>query len=46
MRFGLDRLLAELLQAGRTLGIITSKSHPTVDLAFDVLPIRHHFSVA
>jgi pyrophosphatase PpaX len=42
---GIDRLLAELRAGGRTLGIITSKSHPTVDLAFDVLPIRHHFSV-
>ena len=42
---GIDRLLAGLRTAGRTLGIITSKSHPTVDLAFDVLPIRHHFAV-
>lgn len=42
---GIDRLLAELRASGRTLGIITSKSHPTVDLAFDVLPMRHHFSV-
>ena len=42
---GVDRLLAELRAGGRTLGIITSKSHPTVDLAFDVLPMRHHFAV-
>lgn len=42
---GIEPLLAELREAGRTLGIITSKSHPTVDLAFDVLPIRHHFFV-
>jgi pyrophosphatase PpaX len=42
---GIDRLLADLRTDGRTLGIITSKSHPTVDLAFDVLPIRHHFAV-
>ena len=42
---GIDRLLADLRAAGRTLGIITSKSHPTVDLAFDVLPIRHHFAI-
>jgi pyrophosphatase PpaX len=42
---GVDRLLGELRAEGRTLAIITSKSHATVDLAFDVLPIRHHFSV-
>ncbi len=42
---GIDRLLTELNAAGRTLGIITSKSGPTVDLAFDVLPLRHHFAV-
>ena len=42
---GMDRLLGELTAAGRTLGIITSKSGPTVDLAFDVLPLRHHFTV-
>lgn len=42
---GMDRLLGELTAAGRTLGIITSKSGPTIDLAFDVLPLRHHFTV-
>lgn len=42
---GMDRLLDALRSAGRTLGIITSKSGPTVDLAFDVLPLRHHFAV-
>ena len=42
---GMDRLLTELRAHGRTLGIITSKSGPTVDLAFDVLPLRHHFTV-
>ncbi len=42
---GMDRLLSELRAHGRTLGIITSKSGPTVDLAFDVLPLRHHFAV-
>ena len=42
---GMDRLLTELAAAGRTLGLITSKSGPTVDLAFDVLPLRHHFAV-
>ena len=42
---GMEHVLAELGAAGRALGIITSKSHPTVDLAFDVLPLRHHFDV-
>lgn len=42
---GMEEALAELRAAGRTLGIITSKSHPTVQLAFDVLPIQHHFAV-
>jgi len=42
---GIGRLLADLRADGRTIGIITSKSHPTVDLAFDVLPLRHHFAV-
>jgi pyrophosphatase PpaX len=40
---GVDDLLARLRAAGRRLAVVTSKSHPTVDLAFDVLPIRHHF---
>ena len=42
---GVDVMLANLRAAGRTLGVITSKSGPTVDLAFDVLPLRHHFAV-
>jgi pyrophosphatase PpaX len=42
---GMDKLLGRLTAAGRTLGIVTSKSKPTVDLAFAVLPLRHHFSV-
>lgn len=42
---GIDELLTTLRAAGHTLGIITSKSGPTVDLAFDVLPLRHHFAV-
>lgn len=42
---GVDAVLAHLTAAGRTLGLITSKSGPTVDLAFDVLPLRHHFAV-
>lgn len=42
---GVDELLSRLTAAGRTLGVVTSKSGPTVDLAFDVLPLRHHFAV-
>jgi pyrophosphatase PpaX len=42
---GIADLLESLRADGRTLGIITSKAGPTVDLAFDVLPIRHHFAV-
>ncbi len=42
---GMDELLSTLRADGRTLGIVTSKSGPTVDLAFDVLPLRHHFDV-
>ena len=40
---GVDDVLERLRAAGRRLAIVTSKSHPTVDLAFDVLPIRHYF---
>lgn len=42
---GVDGLLERLRAAGRTLGIVTSKSGPTAQLAFDVLPIRHYFDV-
>jgi pyrophosphatase PpaX len=42
---GIDDLLEQLRAAGRALGIITSKSRPTVDLALDVLPIGHYFDV-
>ncbi len=42
---GMELLLSTLRAEGRRLGLITSKSRPTVDLAFDVLPLRHHFDV-
>ena len=42
---GMEEVLSELQADGRTLGVITSKSHPTVDLASHVLPLRHHFDV-
>ncbi len=41
---GVDAVLEGLGAAGRRMAIVTSKSHPTVDLAFGVLPIRHHFA--
>jgi pyrophosphatase PpaX len=42
---GMEDALAGLRAAGRTLGIITSKSHDAVRLAFDVLPIEGYFDV-
>lgn len=43
---GVDALLAGLAQAGRALGIVTSKSRDAVDLAWKVLPAVHaRFSV-
>jgi pyrophosphatase PpaX len=42
---GMEDALAELRSAGRKLGIITSKSRPTVRLAFDVLPVEEYFDV-
>jgi pyrophosphatase PpaX len=41
----MEELLAAMRRSGRQLGIITSKSRPTVELAFAVLPIEHHFDV-
>jgi pyrophosphatase PpaX len=35
----LDRLRAD----GRTLGVVTVKSRPTVDVTFSVLPLAHYF---
>jgi pyrophosphatase PpaX len=40
---GIDELLALLKEEGRRLGIVTAKRRATVDLAFDVLPLRHLF---
>ncbi len=42
---GIETLLQELRDAGRRLGVVTSKSGPTVQLAFDVLPLAHYFDV-
>jgi pyrophosphatase PpaX len=40
---GIDDLLVKLKNEGRRLGIVTAKRRVTVDLAFDVLPLRHLF---
>jgi pyrophosphatase PpaX len=42
---GLDALLDALVADGRRLGIVTSKSGPTVDLAWKVVPLRDRFDV-
>lgn len=42
---GIEDTLRELREAGRALGIITSKSWDAVRLAFDVLPLEHYFDV-
>jgi pyrophosphatase PpaX len=42
---GIDALLDALAADGRTLGIVTSKSAPTVELAWDVVPLRERFAV-
>lgn len=41
---GMPELLADLTAAGRPLAIVTSKSGPVADLAFDVLPLRQYFA--
>jgi len=40
---GIDDLLVRLKDEGRRLGIVTAKRRVTVELAFDVLPLRHLF---
>jgi pyrophosphatase PpaX len=40
---GIDGLLVRLKEEGRQLGIVTAKRRATVDLAFNVLPLRHLF---
>ncbi len=42
---GMSALLAELREAGRPLGIVTSKARHVADLAFAVLPVRDYFDV-
>lgn len=40
---GMDVVLDELKDRGHRLGIVTAKRRPTVDLAFDRIPIQHLF---
>ena len=40
---GIDGLLVRLKEEGRRLGIVTAKRRATVELAFNVLPLRHLF---
>jgi len=40
---GVDSLLARLKEEGRRLGIVTAKRRATVELAFNVLPLRELF---
>jgi pyrophosphatase PpaX len=42
---GMLRLLGELDEEARTLGIVTAKRRATVDLAFAVLPLERYFDV-
>src|SRR5436189_237193 len=40
---GIDEVLVRLKEEGRRLGIVTAKRRVTVDLAFNVVPLRHLF---
>jgi pyrophosphatase PpaX len=40
---GIEDVLVRLKDEGRRLGIVTAKRRATVDLAFNVLPLRHLF---
>jgi pyrophosphatase PpaX len=42
---GIEHVLVELKREGRRLGIVTAKRRKTVELAFAVLPLEHHFDV-
>jgi pyrophosphatase PpaX len=42
---GMEDVLVRLKDEGRRLGIVTAKRQATVDLAFNVLPLRHLFDV-
>jgi pyrophosphatase PpaX len=40
---GIEDVLARLRAEGRRLGIVTAKRRPTVELAFEALPLAHYF---
>jgi pyrophosphatase PpaX len=40
---GMEGVLVRLKEEGRRLGLVTAKRRATVDLAFNVLPLRHLF---
>jgi pyrophosphatase PpaX len=42
---GMEDVLLRLRDEGRRLGIVTAKRRATVDLAFNVLPLRHLFDI-
>ena len=42
---GVEELLTVLKERGAKLGIVTSKSRTTVDMALDCIPIEHFFDV-
>jgi pyrophosphatase PpaX len=41
---GVEEVLDRLSGEGRTLGVVTVKSRPTVELTFEVLPLGHYFA--
>jgi pyrophosphatase PpaX len=40
---GIERVLQRLFDERRALGVVTVKSKPTVDVTFEVLPLRRYF---
>jgi pyrophosphatase PpaX len=42
---GIEAVLERLRGSGRTLGIVTVKSRVTVELTFELLPLREYFTV-
>ncbi len=40
---GIDHVLQRLSAEGRALGLVTVKSRPTVDVTFEVIPMRQYF---
>ena len=42
---GMKPVLAQLAEEGRTLGLVTTKRRPTIELAFAALPLERYFDV-